>query len=113
MSIVGDRAAIAAALSTVTGVKGYEYRPTSTKPGDGWPMLSLLERAGGRSFTVTWRVLVMLPGDEVAASQWIDAHHEQLVDGLLDVGFVDSIAPVKLDSGAGDQYALQITMRSE
>lgn len=113
MSIVGDRAAIAAALSTADGVKGYAYRPNATKPGDAWPMLSSLDRADGLSFTATWRVLVILPGDEVAASEWIDAHHEQLVDALLNVGFVDTIAPVKLDSSGGDQYALQITMRSE
>lgn len=113
MSLVGDREAIAAALSTATGVKGYAYRPTSTKSGDAWPMLSSLDRAGGLAFTVTWRVLVVLPGDEVAASQWIDGHHEQLVDALLPVGFIDTIAPVKLESSAGDQYALQITMRGE
>lgn len=113
MSLVGDRQAIADALSTAPGVKGYAYRPTSTKPGDGWPLLSSLDRAAGLAFTVTWRVLIILPGDEVAASEWIDAHHEQLVDALEPVGFVDTVAPVKLESGAGDQYALQMTMRGE
>lgn len=113
MSLVGDRQAIAAALSTATGVKGYAKRPTSTKPGDGWPLLSALDRADGLSFTVSWRVLVILPQDEVAASDWIDTHHEDLVDALEPVGFVDRLEPVKLDTGAGDQYALQITMRSE
>lgn len=113
MSLAGDRKAIADALSTVTGVKGYAKRPTSTLPGDGWPLLSSLDRADGQAFTVTWRVLLVLPQDEIAASDWIDAHHEQLVDALLDVGFVDTIAPVKLETEAGNQYALQITMRSE
>ncbi|MEU5939405.1 hypothetical protein ABZ807_09460 [Micromonospora sp. NPDC047548] len=113
MSLVGDRTTIANALTTVEGVKGYAYRPKATKPGDGWPLLSSLDRAAGRSFTVTWRILIVLPGGEVAASEWIDAHHEQLVDGLLDVGFVDTIAPVKFDTGAGDLHGLQITMRSE
>lgn len=113
MSITGQRAAIAAALSTVTGVKGYLYRQTTPRPGDAWPLLSALDRAEGLAFEVTWRVLVFLPQDERGASDWIDGHHEQLVDGLEPVGFVDRIEPVALAANTGDQYALQITMRGE
>ncbi|MER5703479.1 hypothetical protein ABT023_16260 [Micromonospora sp. NPDC002296] len=113
MSLAGARNDIEAALSTAPGVKGYAYRPITPRPGDGWPLLSALDRADGLAFTATWRVLVLLPQDERAASDWIDAHHEELVDALLPVGFVDRLEPVVLTAGPADQYALQITMRGE
>lgn len=113
MSLAGQRTQIAAALSTVTDVRGHEYRPTTPRPGDAWPLLSSLDRADGLAFEVTWRVIVLLPQDERGASDWLDAHHEALVDGLLPVGFVDRIEPVTLPVNGGDQYALQITMRGE
>lgn len=112
-ALAGDRAAIAAALSTADGVKGYAYRPTTPKPGDAWPLLGALERADGLAFTASWRVLVFLPQNEVTASEWIDIHHEDLVDVLAPVGFVDRIEPVVLSASGTDQYALQILMRSE
>lgn len=113
MSLVGDRAAIAAALSTVDGVTGYRSRPTVFTPGDAWPLLGPLDRADGYSFTATWRVFLVLPNDEVKASEWLDAHVDALVEALLPVGYVDQIVPVSLTTEAGDQFAVQITMRSE
>lgn len=113
MSLVGDRAAIAAALSGATGVTGYEYRPTTPRPGDAWPLLGAMERADGLSFYVTWRVLVLLPQNEQAASEWMDAHTEDLVDALEPLGFVDRLEPAVITANSADQYALQITMRSE
>lgn len=113
MSLVGDRAAIAAALSTVDGVTGYEKRPTTARPGDAWPLLAALDRAGGWSFTVNWRVLILLPQDEGKASKWIDDRHEALVDALEPVAYVERIEPVLIQANNTDQYALQITMRSE
>ncbi|MFI6329859.1 hypothetical protein ACIBBG_16350 [Micromonospora chersina] len=113
MSLPGTRQEIADALSTVDGVRGYVKRPKPSKPGDGWPLLSSLERAGGLSFTVTWRVLILLPQDEVLASEWVDAHHEDLVDALERVAYVDRLEPVRLEADNSAQYALQITMRGE
>ncbi|MEV4384390.1 hypothetical protein AB0J68_01475 [Micromonospora sp. NPDC049580] len=113
MSLVGDRTEIGIALSTVEGVRGYAYRPTVLAAGDGWPMLGPLERAGGLSFTATWRVFLVLPQDEQAASEWLDTHHEDLVDALEPTGFVDRIEPVELSTEAGPLLAIQITMRSE
>lgn len=114
MSLSGYRAQIAAALSTVAGVKGYAYRPDTLRAGDAWPLLGPLNRGPARSFEVTWRVLVYLPQDEEAASQWIDAHHEPLVDAMEDnVGFVDRCEPVAITASGNDQFAWQITMRSE
>ena len=114
MSLTGDRAAIAAALSTVDGVTGYAYRPTTPLQGDGWPLLGALDRADGTAFYASWRVWVLMPQDERAAADWLDSHHEGLVDALeASVGFVDRIEPVVLSTIAGDQFALQITMRGE
>lgn len=113
MSLVGDRLAIATALSTADSVQGYEYRPATPRTGDAWPLLGVLDRADGLSFYATWRVLVFLPQDERAASVWMDEHVEGLVDVLEPVGFIDRIEPVELTAGSGGQFALQITMRSE
>lgn len=114
MSLAGRRAEIATGLTTVDSVNGYQYKPTTPKPGDAWPLLGEMDRADGLSFYVTWRILVFLPQDERQASQWIDAHVEALIDGVeQNCGFVDRVEPVALSSSAGDQLALQITMRSE
>ncbi|MEU8329821.1 hypothetical protein [Micromonospora sp. NPDC048839] len=113
MSLVGDRTAIATALTTVDEVTGYASKPKILRPGDAWPLLGPLDRAGGMSFTATWRVFLVLPQDEVTASEWLDSHVEPLVDALLPVGFVDQFLPVAVTTEAGDQLAVQITMRSE
>ncbi|MBM0274132.1 hypothetical protein [Micromonospora tarensis] len=113
MSLVGDRAAIAAVLSTIDGVTGYASRPSVLAAGDAWPLLGPLDRASGYSFTATWRVFVIIPSDEVKASEWLDAHVDELVEALLPVGFVDQILPVAVTTEAGDLLAAQITMRSE
>jgi hypothetical protein len=114
----GARDAIAAALSTVAGVTGYSYKPVTPKAGDAWPLWAGGERGPGRSFQYTWRVLILLPKDERAASAWIDEHVEALVDAMEgasvddnDVGFVDRLDPVAVTAGGTDQLALQITMR--
>lgn len=114
MSLTGSRAAIAAALSTVDDVHGFEFPPTAPTTGDGWPRLGALDRDAGLSFICTWSVFLFLPQDERAADAWIDAHHEDLVDALAAVGFVDRVAPVKLAAAGsvGESLALMITLRS-
>lgn len=113
MALTGRRQEIADALSTVAGVTGYPHRPTSLRPGDGWPLLGSLDRADGHSFEVTWRVLVVLPQEPRAASDWADNNYELLFDALTPIGFVDRIEPVALPASGTEQYALQITMRGE
>jgi hypothetical protein len=109
----GARAAIAAALSTVDDVTGYEYKPTTPKAGDAWPLWSGGERGPGRSFQYAWRVFVLLSKDERLASAWVDEHVEALVDAMEDndVGSVDRLDPVAVATSAGELLALQITMR--
>lgn len=113
MSLVNDRAEIAAALSTVTDVNGYEYRPTTPRPGDAWPTLPTLERVGGLVWQATWTVIVFLPQDERAASAWIDDHFLAIVTALQVPGFADAAEPGVMQTSGGDQYVLEITMRSE
>lgn len=112
--LTGDRVAIAAALDYMEGVTGYEFRPTTPRPGDAWPLLGALERGPASAFTVNWNVYVVLPADERAASQWIDDRVDELVGELEPVGFVDRVEPVKLDIN-NDQtaYGLLVTIRGE
>lgn len=105
---------VAAALSTVAGVTGYAYKPAVTNVGDAWPLLNGWERAADVPlFLMTRRINVVLPADEVAASEWIDAKWEALVDALLPVGYVERIEPINLGSESQPVYGLQILMRSE
>jgi hypothetical protein len=108
------RAEIAAALSTVDDVRGYEFRPAAPRTGDAWPLLGPLERDTGSVFITTWRVRVLLPQGEREASTFIDAHVDAIYDALQPVAYVDRIEPVTLQvTGGGEQFALEFTMRSE
>jgi hypothetical protein len=108
-----SRSDIAEALSDADDVNGYEFRPTTPRPGDAWPLLSQLERGEGQTFAVVWRVMVFLPQDERQASAWFDAHYSDIVDALLPVGFVELIEPVALSAAGSEQMAMQITVRSD
>lgn len=113
MSNASTRAAIAVALSTVSGVTGYPRRPVAAKVGDGWPQWGGSERDGGQSFAETWNVLVVLPPDETSADVFADSHQDALIAALRPVLFVTSFAPANYKADDGDVYALLITGRSE
>lgn len=114
MSLATDRAAIAAQLNTVTGVKGYAYRPTTPRPGDAWPTLPTLELQDGLIWRPTWTVVVFLPQDERAASDWIDANFIAITTALRggSTFFPDAAEPALMGTNGGDQYVLEITVRS-
>lgn len=114
MSRVGtDRADIAAALASVPGVAGYPYRPAAPRPGDAWPILPSFERQDGIVWRPTWTILVALPADERGASDWVDAHFDDIV-AALQAGpiYPETAEPTLMATGAGDMYVLQITGRS-
>lgn len=113
MDLAGDRAALAAALSNASDVTGYLYRPVKPRAGDAWPLLGVMERGPGRAFDASWRVLVFLPQGPKEASEWVDAHTEDIVDALEPVGYVDRIEPATITDGDADRFALQFTVRSE
>jgi hypothetical protein len=110
MSVRDD---FATALTTVIGVTGYAKRPKAPKVGDAWPLLSSIDRVDGLVYEDTWRVMILLPQDEIAASDWIDAHVEDLIGALTPVAIVDQLAPVTVTVSNADQLALQITTRRE
>jgi hypothetical protein len=117
MSIAGKRLELAAAIDAVDGVTGYPYRPSNAGTGDGWPLLGPVERhqASGQ-FEATWRIRILLPADEAAASQWIDDHFVPLWAALEAHGYIDRAEPVALPVGQPDNttmYGLEITLRSE
>ena len=112
-TIATDRAAIKAALDTVTGVTGYEYRPKAQKPGDAWPTLPTLDRQADIVWRPEWTVVVFLPQDEREASNWLDAHFDAIVTALQ-AGpiYPETAEPALMNTGAGDMYVLEITGRS-
>lgn len=113
MSITGDRAAIVAALADVDDVTAHEYRPRTMPPGTAWPLLGRLQRGEAPDFEATWRVVVILPAEEIAASKWFDAHHEPIAEALLEFGFVDAIEPGLVQTDVGDLEAMFLTVRKE
>jgi hypothetical protein len=112
-NLTGKRLAFATALSAVPDVHGYPHRPSTMTPGDAWPMLSSMPRAQGTAFNVVWRIRVLLPQDEEAASTWLDEHWDALFYALAPHGFVSQATPVMLAAGGGDMYALEITLTAE
>lgn len=116
MSLQGQREIIAEALSTVAGIKASQYRPVAIGPGSAWPQVGELTRDDEvPDFLVTWRVIVVLPADERAASRFFDAQIEPLVDALEgeDVGYVSTITPSLMKSDGGDLQVMVLTMRRE
>lgn len=113
MSIVNDRAEIAAALESVDGVKGYVKRPKAPKPGDAWPLLPDYDLQAGLVWRPTWRVIVVLPADEAAAAEWMDDHFLPIVAALRVPAFPESAAAGVMQTSGGDLLILEITMRSE
>ena len=112
MSNDATRAALAVALSTVSGVTGYPRRPKVFKPGDAWPQWAGSERTDGRSFLESWNILVVLPADEPSADVFADTRQAALLAALSPVVFVDSFAPANIQA-EGDVLGLLITGRSE
>lgn len=113
MSLDTDRAEIAATLNAVDGVIGYKYRPTTPRPGDAWPTLPTLELQDGLVWRPTWTVVVFLPQDERAASDWIDAHFAAIATALRGGStFPETAEPGLMATNGGDHYVLEITVRS-
>lgn len=113
MSNAQTRQAIADALSTVDGIKGYPAKPSALNEGDAWPQWrGGVPHAG--AVENTWAVLVVLPqADDITADTYADAKGEALLEALRPVLFIDSLAPASLGPDTSPIYALLITGRSE
>lgn len=107
------RADIAAALSTITGVSGSEYRPSVLGSGVAWAQMAAWDRDAGQAFIRTWNIFIVLPADERQAAQWLDANLDAVADALRADVFVDRVEPVTLPADSGSLFAALITARSE
>jgi hypothetical protein len=107
------RQSIADALSTVEGVTGYAKRPTLLGEGVAWPLVQRLDRGPGQAFQTTWRVIVLLSGDELTAYDQLDDFAVTVPDALRAVLYVDSITPYAITTDAGDLFGFELTARSE
>lgn len=105
---------LAAAASTVPGVKGYPKRPPAPRAGDAWPMFRSAPRdpESGQFFAL-WRVIVMLPQDEEAAIAFYDERMWAFVDAFQPYGYVDNLEPARLQTSAGELMVFEIQLRGE
>jgi hypothetical protein len=115
MSNATTRAAIAAAISTVPGLRGHTRQPSPCKAGDGWALWGGGVRdEDSMGFDETWRVMIVCDqGDSNAADLFLDSHGDDVLAALRPVLFVESYAPALLATEAGNLFALLITGRSE
>lgn len=120
MSLSSTRAALVAAVNDVDGVTGYPKPPSTWVPGDAWPTWggadNPAEGAYATVFTQTWRVLVVLPAEQVDAEAWVDSHIDSLVAALAPVVAVTGYEPVALPANGTTNvayYALRLTGETE
>jgi hypothetical protein len=113
VSFMAKRAELAAALSTVTDVRGYDKRPTVPTIGDAWPLFAGAGNRVADTFQGTWRVIVYCGGDEYTATEWMDAHLDELVEVLDPIAYVDTAEPALTTLNKSDAFVIEITARSE
>jgi hypothetical protein len=114
VSFTDTRAELATALSTVTGLTGYEFKPTVITAGDAWALLDTADRGPGLAWSATWKVLVCLGGDEVKAMQMTDDVLPELVLALNPIAYVDQARPVIIATEGGPiLFGLELTCTSE
>jgi hypothetical protein len=113
MTFATTRAELAAQLSTVEGVTGYDKRPTILRPGDAYPLLGSVGDRSGMAFQVTWRVIVVLGNDEAAAIDKTEALLPELFEAIEPVAYVDGAQPFAVPTQGGELICLEITARSE
>jgi hypothetical protein len=107
------RASIAAAVSTVPGVKCHPRRPTSPQVGDAYPLIGSFDRGRGLSFSRTWRLILWLGQDEKEAEKKLDELLLPIAEALQPVAHVDGAIPFIVKTEGGDVFAVEFTARSE
>lgn len=96
------REKIAAAASTVEGVRCSEYFRQTTKPGDALVRLDRLNRdETGFGYMAVWQVVVMLPQDLAAAEKWLDEHTDFLITAISEELVVTTVTPQQLALDTG------------
>ncbi len=118
MSIAETKAALASAIGTVSGLKGYASKPRTLKQGDAfvrWRGWARGDGPAGSSFFSVFSVIVVLPqSGEEAADDFAYDKADLIEAALMPVMFIDTIEPTNLpaDDG-GDMYTLTVTGRAE
>lgn len=107
------RQTLAAAVSTVDGLQGYDERPTSPQAGDSWPLVAEINRGPGDTFEWTWRIAIVLGGDVGTATDMFDTVVPAVVQALKAEIYVDSARPLTIPTEAGSLYGVEIIGRSE
>lgn len=110
---MSTRQELADAVSTVDGIRGYEFRPTVLTAGVAWALRGELERGEALDFMASWRIVVVLPPGEQRASEFFDAKYKPLAEALEDLGYVERIEPTLIATDAGDLDGMLITLRRE
>lgn len=85
---------IAAMLSTVDGVTGYEQPPATARTGDAFPQWNGGEAVAPGLFETGWVIHVLLPEKDVKARDtWINAHIGLLVEALQPILWTLAVGP--------------------
>jgi hypothetical protein len=116
MSFTDTRAELVTALSSVTGVTGYDSPPTVLTVGDAWPLLESADRGPGRAWSATWRIMVIIGkvGDEKQSIAFTDVVLPELVDEINPIAYVGPTAnAVVLQTQGGDMLALEVPCTAE
>lgn len=112
-TFTATRADIAARLSTVPGVKGYTKRPTVWSPGDALVLVERIDHTLGVVWQPTWRIILMLSGDEGVAIDQLDTLFPAVCEAIQPVVYADSATPELIPTEGGPMTAVVIIARSE
>lgn len=113
MSLTETRAEIAAALSTVDGVTGYTKRPSVWSPGDAIVLVEQIDHVLGVAWQATWRIVLLMSGDEGVAIEQLDELLPLITDALQPIVYIDTATPEAVSTEGGDMTAVVIIARSE
>lgn len=113
MSISATRTAIADALSTVPGVTGYARRPAVWVAGDAVVLVERLDHTLGVAWQATWRIVLLLSGDEGVSMEQLDELLPVISAALQPVVYVDSATPELISTDSGDMTGVIFQARSE
>lgn len=95
---MATRAELAAALSTVSGLRGFaRAEACSRKPGDAYPKWNLDTRNSPGTFERAWTIIVHLPDDVVKREELAEEWQWPITDALAHLIHVDTYGPDVLD----------------
>lgn len=92
------RAELAAALTTVPGLKGFERaEAASSRPGDAYPRWATDTRVAPGAFERAWTIIVNMPDDVVKREALTESLRWPITDALAHLIHVDTYGPDVID----------------